>query len=105
MPDEPSSPPPAPPEALGADLRSLWELDPAVVFLNHGSFGATPRAVLEAQAGWRRRLEANRVVFLDGRGRALIEEAKVVVGEGFQVSVRRGFTSVPGSLSLPCGAM
>ncbi|MHC4776090.1 MAG: aminotransferase class V-fold PLP-dependent enzyme, partial [Planctomycetota bacterium] len=78
MPSERSSPSPAPPEALGADLRSLWELDPSVVFLNHGSFGATPRAVLEAQAGWRRRLEANPVEFMDRRGRAVIEEAKEV---------------------------
>ncbi|MHC4141322.1 MAG: hypothetical protein ACYSUF_05375 [Planctomycetota bacterium] len=67
MPSRPSSPPttppeaPEPPEPLGTNLRSLWDLDPAVVFLNHGSFGATPRAVLETQTGWRRQLEANPV--------------------------------------------
>jgi isopenicillin-N epimerase len=35
----------------------LWSLDPAIAYLNHGSFGACPRAVLEAQAELRARLE------------------------------------------------
>lgn len=54
-----------PPRSPHADA---WALDPAVVFLNHGSFGACPRAVLAVQAGLRAELEANPVAFL---GRAL----------------------------------
>ena len=54
-----------PPRAPHADA---WALDPAVVFLNHGSFGACPRAVLAVQADLRAELEANPVAFL---GRAL----------------------------------
>lgn len=44
--------------------RSLWLLDPSVTFLNHGSFGACPIPVLDAQNAWRRRLEAEPVLFL-----------------------------------------
>ena len=43
---------------------SLFHLNPAITFLNHGSFGATPRPVLEAQHAWQRRLEAEPVRFL-----------------------------------------
>ena len=44
-------------------------LDPSVVFLNHGSFGAVPRPVFEAQERLRRELEAEPVLFLARRPR------------------------------------
>jgi isopenicillin-N epimerase len=38
---------------------SDWPLDPHIIQLNHGSFGATPRPVIEEQDRWRRLIEAN----------------------------------------------
>ena len=46
-----------------ADPRH-WLLDPAITFLNHGSFGACPRPVLAAQTEWRAQLEQRPVDFL-----------------------------------------
>jgi isopenicillin-N epimerase len=49
------------------DLRGDFLLDPEVVHLNHGAFGASPRPVLEHQRALRAALERDPVAFL-GRG-------------------------------------
>jgi isopenicillin-N epimerase len=41
-----------------------WLLDPEVAFLNHGSFGATPRAVLAEQERWRALMERHPTHFM-----------------------------------------
>lgn len=46
-------------------MRSEFLLDPEVVFLNHGSFGACPRPVFERYQALQRELELQPVEFLD----------------------------------------
>jgi len=48
---------------MPSELAHHWTLDPSVIFLNHGSFGATPRPVLAAQSAWRDRMEHEPVTF------------------------------------------
>lgn len=52
------------PVRFGRGLNHLWLLDPDIHFLNHGSFGATPRPVLATQTSWRRRMERQPVRFV-----------------------------------------
>jgi isopenicillin-N epimerase len=49
---------------MPSPFASLWALDPAVAYLNHGSFGACPKAVLEYQSALRLELEREPVDFL-----------------------------------------
>src|SRR5437879_3865243 len=71
---------PPPPPPLRPGLRGEWLLDDRVAFLNHGSFGAVPRRVLEAQAEWRRRIEAEPVELLARQGTELLAVSKRAVG-------------------------
>lgn len=48
---------------MPSEFAGHWTLDPRIMFLNHGSFGATPRPVLDAQAAWRARMEREPVAF------------------------------------------
>jgi isopenicillin-N epimerase len=62
---------------MPSPLIEHWTLDPGVIFLNHGSFGATPRAVLEAQTEWRARMERQPVQFLWRELPDLIDTARI----------------------------
>ncbi len=59
-----------------AELRREFLLDPEVAFLNHGSFGACPRPVLERSQAWQRELEREPVDFIVRRQPSLLAEAR-----------------------------
>jgi len=58
-----------------------WRLDPALTFLNHGSFGACPREVLARQAGYQEALERSPVAFFVREAPALIAAARARFAE------------------------
>lgn len=62
-------------------MRDRFLLDPSVLFLNHGSFGACPREVLEAQRRWQDAMEANPVAFLGRRSAALLAQARAALAD------------------------
>src|SRR5207244_8646375 len=66
-------------ERRHVEIRSEFLLDPDVVFLNHGSFGACPRPVFERYQAWQRELERQPVEFLSRRQRPLLAEARAVL--------------------------
>jgi isopenicillin-N epimerase len=57
-----------------------WRLDSSVTYLNHGSFGACPAPVLEAQRALVDRLEAEPIQFLDRDLPELLDAARRDVG-------------------------
>jgi isopenicillin-N epimerase len=61
-------------------LREQFLLDPDVVYLNHGSFGACPRPVFEVYQSWQRELECNPVRFIGERLPGLMTEARGALG-------------------------
>lgn len=61
-------------------MRELFLLDPEVVFLNHGSYGACPRPVFEEYQRWQRELERQPVEFLARRSDELLDGARRGLG-------------------------
>lgn len=57
-------------------MKHHFLLDPDIVFLNHGSYGACPRPVFEAWQGWQREIERNPVQFLGRRSAGLLRHAR-----------------------------
>ena len=61
-------------------MKELFLIDPEVTFLNHGSFGATPRAVFDRYQEWQRELERDPVDFIVRRLGPGLAEARAQLG-------------------------
>lgn len=93
-------------------MRELWALRPDVLYLNHGSFGACPRPILERQTRLREEMEREPVDFLS-RGlpdglRAVRREVAAFVsadpdGLAFVSNATAGVNAVLRSLDLRPG--
>ncbi len=97
---------------LRSEYGRHWELDPATVYLNHGSFGACPTVVLEEQTRLRTRLESDPMGFFLEQGPPLWDHAIRVLSEfvgadpagmTFVVNATSGINTVLRSLDLQPG--
>ena len=61
-------------------LREYFLLEPDVVFLNHGSYGAAPKPVFEAYQNWQLRLERQPVLFLGRELPELMRDSRRALG-------------------------
>ena len=62
-------------------MKDHFLLDPDVIFLNHGSFGATPQPVMEAYQNWQTRLEHQPVQFIVRDMFPELKQARQILGE------------------------
>jgi len=63
------------------NLKQHFMLDPDVIYLNHGSFGATPRPVFEIYQEWQQRLERQPVYFFQNILMGDLEKARLKLAE------------------------
>jgi isopenicillin-N epimerase len=95
-------------------VKDSFLLDPGVVYLNHGSFGACPRPVFDAYQRWQQELERQPVEFLAlERGfPALLDEARRALAGylgaapenlAFMPNATSGLNAVARSLALAPG--
>ncbi len=93
-------------------MREHFLLDPDIVFLNHGSFGACPREVFANYQHWQLEMERNPVHFLGRRSGALLSQARQRLGTYlgasgddlvFVPNATTGVNSVARSLNLQPG--
>lgn len=93
-------------------VRRHWPLDPAVTFLNHGSFGSCPTQVMAIAEALRARIEREPVRYLVVDLEAKLDEARAVIAGllgaqaedlAFVPNATFGVNSVVSSLALAPG--
>jgi isopenicillin-N epimerase len=62
-------------------IKEQFLLDPEIVFLNHGSFGASPRPVFDVYQEWQRRLEWQPVQFIGRELTGYLRDSRQALGE------------------------
>ena len=75
-------------------MKQHWTLDPDITFLNHGSFGATPRVVLERQNEYRAQMEREPVRFFVRELEPLLDVARAELAS-FLNADEQGLAFVP----------
>jgi isopenicillin-N epimerase len=70
-----------------AVVRANWDLDPDRAHLNHGSFGAAPRVVREAQARWQRIIDSNPMRYYRALRRPAVIDARRAAADFLHLSV------------------
>ncbi len=97
---------------FGKARRVDFGLEDGLVFLNHGSFGATPKVVLAAQSEWRLRLERNPPHFMRSLLPKALDESRAALAAyvgakaediGFLDNATAGCNAVLRSLALEPG--
>src|SRR5262245_19868684 len=110
--DVPVTQTPRPPRALSDDVMAQWGLDPSIVFINHGCFGARPRSVIQSQSIRREQYEARPIEWLDRKRKALLGQAAAALGQfigaqpsnlGFVANATSGINAVLRSLEFKPG--
>ncbi len=61
---------------MASEFAQHWTIDPAVEFLNHGSFGAAPRVVQAAQQAWRDQMERDTTRFFARDLESALDQAR-----------------------------
>lgn len=93
-------------------MTEAFDLDPAYLTVNHGSFGAVPRSVQAAQRGWQARMEAQPTRFLATEAPDALRAAATVLarhlnadpeGFGFVTNATEGCNAVLRGLVLAPG--
>ena len=67
-------------------LKNLWALDEDFIFLNHGSYGACPKAILAEQQDWHMRIERQPVKFYKREYIPLVVEIRSQIQKFFDAS-------------------
>jgi isopenicillin-N epimerase len=69
-----------------SNIKSYFQLEPNVTFLNHGSFGACPKPVFSVYHSWQRRLERQPVRFLGRELRSYDSAARQALASHLHVN-------------------